>query len=66
MRIRSITAALLLALTACGGGGSDQPSPAQEDRSHPIVETYEKANEVSNSLNQREQQLEQMVEDMGG
>jgi hypothetical protein len=65
MRIRSLVAAVTVALAACGGGHpADTTSPTDPPSGY--VDTYQRANHVADQLNDREAQLEQMVDDMGG
>jgi hypothetical protein len=65
MRLRALFAAALIALAACGGGG-DPTVPAGQDDSGLITENVERAREVADQVDQRESQLEQIVEEMGG
>lgn len=67
-RAKTIAAATMLALVAAGCG-TDAPSPtttvpAAEGAS--ITAPIQRANEVAGQLNQREADLEQMVDEMGG
>lgn len=65
MRVRSVLAAALIALAACGGGG-DPSVPAGQDDGGLITGNVDRAREVADQADQRESQLEQIVEDMGG
>lgn len=69
MRIRAVAAALLLALTACGGGGGgdkSSPTTTSDEGRLSILQPLDRANEVATQLDNREAELERMVEDMGG
>ena len=67
MRIRSLLAAALIAVAACGGGGDPTVPAGQDDGgSGLITENVERARDVADQVNQRESELEQIVEDMGG
>ena len=67
MRIRALLGALLIVVAACGGGG-DPAEPASQDGggSGLITENVDRAQQVADQVDQRESQLEQIVEDMGG
>ncbi len=66
--MRNTVVAVVLVLTACAGGGGDQPPPAGggEDGGTMLTDTFEGANEVADELDQREAELEQILEDMSG
>jgi len=59
--------ALSIVVAACGGGG-DPAEPASQDDggSGLITENVDRAQEVADQVDQRESELEQIVEDMGG
>ncbi|MEX2418984.1 MAG: hypothetical protein WD652_01260 [Acidimicrobiia bacterium] len=62
MRIRSLIAGFLI-VAACGGG--DPSVPAGQDDGL-ITGNVERSQEVADQASDRENQLEQIVEDMGG
>jgi hypothetical protein len=67
MRIRVLGAALLVGVAACGGGGDPAVPAGQDDGgSGLITENVERAQDVADQVNQRESELEEIVEDMGG
>jgi hypothetical protein len=67
MRIRSSVAALLVVVAACGGGGDPAVPALQDDGgSGLITENVERAQDVADQVNQRESELEKIVEEMGG
>jgi hypothetical protein len=66
MRIRALLAVLLIAVAACGGGGDPAEPASQDGGSGLITENVDRAQQVADQVNQRESQLEQMVEDIGG
>jgi hypothetical protein len=63
MRIRLIAAALLV-VAACGGGGDPSVPAGQDDGL--ITGNVERSQEVADQASDRESELEQIVEDMGG
>jgi hypothetical protein len=63
MKIRSLIASFLI-LAACGGGG-DPSVPAGQDGGL-ITGNIERSQEVADQASDRESELEQIVEDMGG
>ncbi|MDX1385073.1 MAG: hypothetical protein R3190_15575 [Thermoanaerobaculia bacterium] len=66
MRMRALLAALLIAVAACGGGGEPAEPASQDGGSGLITENVDRARQVADQVDQRESQLEQIVEDMGG
>ncbi|HLE39262.1 MAG TPA: hypothetical protein VJA44_06385 [Acidimicrobiia bacterium] len=62
-----IAAALILVITlgGCGAGAPARPADPTEPPTG-LLDTYERANQVAEQLDEREAQLEEMVADMGG
>jgi hypothetical protein len=65
MRIRSAVAALLVVAAACGGEPA-VPAGQDDGGSGLVTENVERARDVADQVNQRESELEEIVEDMGG
>jgi hypothetical protein len=63
MRIRSFVAGFLI-VGACGGGGDPSVPAGQHDGL--ITGNVERSQQVADQASDRENQLEQIVEDMGG
>jgi len=63
MKIRSLIAGLLI-VAACGGGGDPSVPSGQDDGL--ITGNVERSQEVADQASDRENQLEQIVEEMGG